>query len=177
LDKIIEELLSNGVIRPFTSPFTSPALLVKKKDGSWHLCVDYKKLTELTIKNKYLIPVIDDLLDELYGAKMFSKIDLRSDYHQIKMHPSDIAKTVFRIHEGHFEYIIMPFELTNAPTTFQALMNKVFKPFLRKFVLIFLMTFLFIVLTCTTTNKHLILVLKILQANQLFAKMSKVLLE
>jgi hypothetical protein len=109
LNKIIEELIKNSVIQPSSSPYTSPALLIKNKGESWRLCVDYRRLIEQTIKNKYPVPVIDDLLDQLNGASFFSRIDLRYDYHQIRMNTRDIPKTAFRTHEGHYEYLVMSF--------------------------------------------------------------------
>jgi len=125
-------------IRPSTSPWGAPVLLVKKKDVSSRLCVDYRQLNKMTIKNKYPLPRIDDLMDQLHGSLVFSKIDLRSGYHQILVKADDVQKTVFRSRYGHYEYVVMPFGVTNAPTVFMDYMNRIFRPFLDKFVVVFI---------------------------------------
>jgi hypothetical protein len=137
IEKVIKELLDMGHIRPSSSPFASSVVLVKKKDGTMRMCIDFQDLNKKTIKNRYPILRINELLDELHGAVYFTKIDLRYGYHQIKMREEDISKIAFKCHSGHYEFLVMPIGLTNAPATFQYCMNHVFNKQLRKHLLVF----------------------------------------
>ncbi|KAL8091503.1 hypothetical protein AgCh_033936 [Apium graveolens] len=169
----LQDLLEKGFIRPSVSPWGAPVLFVKKKDGSMRLCIDYRELNKLTIKNKYPLPRIDDLFDQLRGAVWFSKIDLRSGYHQLKIKPEDIPKTAFRTRYGHYEFLVMAFGLTNAPAAFMDLMNRVFKKYLDKFVIVFIDDIFIYSKTEEEHAEHLGIVLEILRQEKLYAKFSK----
>jgi hypothetical protein len=172
LKKQLQELLGKGFIRPSTSPLGCPALFVKKKDESLRLCIDYRPLIAVTIKNKYPFPHIDVLFDQLVGAKVFSKIDLRSGYHQIKIRASDIPKTAFSTRYGLYEYLVMSFGLTNAPAYFIYLMNSVFMPKLDKFMVVFIDNIL-VYSKSEEHAGHLHVVLQRLREHHLYAKLSK----
>ncbi|KAA0050197.1 pol protein [Cucumis melo var. makuwa] len=169
----LQELLDKGFIRPSVSPWGAPVLFVKKKDGSMRLCIDYRELNKVTVKNRYPLPRIDDLFNQLQRATVFSKIDLRSGYHQLRIRDSDIPKTAFRSRYEHYEFIVMSFGLTNAPTVFMDLMNRVFKDFLDTFVIVFIDDILIYSKTEAEHEEHLHQVLETLRANRLYAKFSK----
>ncbi|GJR08089.1 putative reverse transcriptase domain-containing protein [Tanacetum coccineum] len=169
----LQELLERGFIRPSVSPWGAPVLFVKKKDGSMRLCIDYRELNKITIRNRYPLPRIDDLFDQLQGAKHFSKIDLRSGYHQLRVKEQDISKTAFRTRYGHYEFLVMPFGLMNAPAVFMDLMNRVFHEFLDKFVIVFIDDILVFSKSKEEHEEHLRTVLQILRQEKLYAKFSK----
>jgi hypothetical protein len=166
-------LLEQGYIRPSESPYGAPILFVSKKDDGWRLCVDYRALNKLTVKNTHPLPRIDEMFEQLHGAKLFTKLDLASGYHQVRMAPEDIEKTAFKTKYGLYEYVVMPFGLTNAPSTFQHLMNNVLHPYVDRFVMVYLDDILIYSNTPEKHAEHLRLVLSALRKAQLYCKMSK----
>ncbi|GJV65903.1 putative reverse transcriptase domain-containing protein [Tanacetum coccineum] len=169
----LQELQDKGFIRPSHSPWGAPVLFVKKKDGSFRMCIDYRELNKITIKNRYPLPRIDDLFDQLRGACPFLKIDFRSGYHQLRVHEDAIPKTAFRTRYGHFELTVMPFGLTNALVVFMDLMNRVCKPYLDNLVIVFIDDILIYSKTKEEHEVHLKLVLETLRKEKLYAKFSK----
>lgn len=173
IKKQLTELLEKGLVQPSKSPFGAPILMVKKKDGTLRMCIDYRALNAITIKNRYPLPRVDELFDRLQGAKYFSKIDLRSGYWQIRIHPEDVSKTAFRTRYGHFEWLVLPMGLTNAPATFMHLMHEIFRPFLDDFVIVFLDDILIYSKNLIDHRRHLRTVLDVLRQHKLYAKKSK----
>ncbi|GJS43204.1 putative reverse transcriptase domain-containing protein [Tanacetum coccineum] len=169
----LQELSDKGFIRPSSSPWGAPVLFVKKKDGSLRMCIDYRELNKLTVKNRYPLPRIDDLFDQLQGSSVYSKIDLRSGYHQLRVREEDISKTAFRTRYGHYEFQVMPFGLTNAPAVFMDLMNRVCKPYLDKFVIVFIDDILIYSKNKQEHEEHLKIILELLKKEELYAKFSK----
>ncbi|GJR82055.1 putative reverse transcriptase domain-containing protein [Tanacetum coccineum] len=173
LSEQLQELSDKGFIRPSSSPWGAPVLFVKKKDGSFRMCIDYRELNKLTVKNRYPLPRIDDLFDQLQGSSIYSKIDLRSGYHQLRVREQDVPKTAFRTRYGHYEFQVMPFGLTNAPAVFMDLMNRVCKPYLDKFVIVFIDDILIYSKNEREHEEHLKTILELLKEEKLYAKFSK----
>jgi hypothetical protein len=173
LKKQLIELQGVGYIRPNSSPWGASVQFVQKKDGPQRMCVDYRSLNDVTVKKKYLLPHIEDLFDQMRGARVFSKIDLRSGYYQMKIRPSDIPKTAFSTRYGLYEFTVMLFGLTNAPTYFMNLMNKVFMEYLDRFIVVFIDDILIYSKSDSDHEEHLRLVQQKLRDNQLYAKYSK----
>nr|GFC10907.1 putative reverse transcriptase domain-containing protein [Tanacetum cinerariifolium] len=173
LSKQLKELSNKGFIRPSSSPWGAPVLLIEKKDGSFRMCIDYQELNKLTVKNRYPLPRIDDLFDQLQGSSVYSKIDLRLGYHQLRVREEDIPKTAFRTRYGHYEFQNMPFGLTNAPAVFMDLMNRVCKPYLDKFVIVFIDDILIYSKDEKEHEEHLRQILELLKKEELYAKFSK----
>jgi hypothetical protein len=168
--KQIEDFLEKGWITPSSSPYGQPILFVSKKGGSLRMCIDFRALNKQTVKNRYALPRIDDLLDQLQGAKVFTALDLAQGYHQIRIHPDDCPKTAFRTPMGHYEFKVLPFGLTNAPATFQATMNDIFRPLLGKFVLVYLDDILIFSKNVDEHVEHVRQVLSILRKHKFYAK-------
>ncbi|GJR20391.1 putative reverse transcriptase domain-containing protein [Tanacetum coccineum] len=173
LSEQLQELSDKGFIRPSSSPWGAPVLFVKKKDGSFRMCIDYQELNKLTVKNRYPLSRIDDLFDQLQGSSIYSKMDLRSGYHQLRVREGDIPKTAFKTRYGHYEFQVMPFGLTNAPTLFMDLINRVCKPYLDKFVIVFIDDILIYSKNKEEHEEHLRLILELLKKEELYAKFSK----
>ena len=169
----LQKLLDKGFIRPSVLPWGAPIIFVKKKDDTLRMCIDYRQINKVTVKNKYPLPRIEDLFDQLRRASVFSKIDLRSGYYQLWVMEVDVPKTAFRTRYGHYEFLVMPFGLTNASAAFMDLMNSVFRPYLDQFVVVFIDDILVYSKDAREHEHHLRIVLQTLRENKLFAKLSK----
>lgn len=173
IERQVQEMLQQGIIQKSSSAFASPVLLVKKKDQSWHFCVDYRQLNAITVKGKYPVPIIEELLDELQGASWFTSLDLQASFHQIRMKPGEEYKTAFQTHFGQFEFRVMSFGLTGAPGSFQDAMNTTLQPYLRKFVLVFFDDILIYSATLEQHLQHIRLVFDLLARDQWKLKLTK----
>lgn len=173
VEKQVAHLLSMGYIEPSSSPWGAPVLFVPKPDGSLRMCIDYRALNKVTVKNRYPMPRIDDLLEQLHGATVFSGLDLASGYWQIRVEPQDVEKTAFRTHVGHFQWRVLAFGLTNCPATFQQCMNDIFRDYMGKFVVVYLDDILIYSKTPEEHEQHIRLVLQRLREHQLFARRAK----
>ena len=173
LRKQLDQLLNIGFIRLSTSPWGAPVLFVKKHNETLRLCTDYRRLNRVIVKNKYPLPRIDDLFDQLRGSKYYTKIDLCTRYHQLRIREEEIPKTAFRTRYGHFEYTVMPFGLTNAPIALMDLIHRVFRPYLDQFVIVFIDDILIYSRTLNEHERHLTIVLQTLREYKLYAKMCK----
>ncbi|GKD67128.1 putative reverse transcriptase domain-containing protein [Tanacetum coccineum] len=169
----LKELSDKGFIRPSSSPWGASVLFVKKKDGSFRMCIDYRELNKLTVKNCYPLIRIDYLFDQLQGSSIYSKVDLRSGYHQLRVREEDIPKTAFRTRYGHYEFQVMPFGSTNASAVFMDIMNRVCKPYMDKFVIVFTDDILIYLKNKQEHKEHLKLILELLKKEELYAKFSK----
>jgi hypothetical protein len=168
----LQELLEKGFVRPSTSPYGAPSLFVPKK-GGWRMCIDYRALNKITVRNQHPLPRIDEMFEQLHGSCVFSKLDLASDYHRIRMHEDSIEETAFKTRYGHYEYVVMPFGLTNAPATFQSVMNSILAPFLDIFVLVYLDDILIYSKSMDEQVEHLKSVLAALREHKFYCKRSK----
>ncbi|GJS19796.1 putative reverse transcriptase domain-containing protein [Tanacetum coccineum] len=173
LSNQLQELADRGFIRPSTSPRGAPVLFVKKKDESFRMCIHYRELNKLSVKNRYQLPRIDDLFNQLQGLSVYSKIDLRSGYHQLRVRDEDIPKTAFRTRYGHYEFQVMLFGLTNAPAVFMDLMNRVCKPYMDKFVIVFIDDILIYSHNKEEYANHPRIILELLKKEKFYAKFSK----